>query len=190
MGTATATAMGTAMATATRSRPVPPRAPLRPLRTSSIPPGGPGPAGHPQLCRAGTDSSGLRAPGTRPDSETKAVNLPQIRRGGEPVFVDRTGRRRRLIAVAGSTGGLLLTVALVALVMGLTGVGPVAVPEWPDSAAGQVRKARPTPRPSREPRSATTPRPRTAERTAARGTPGGTTGEVPAVTPTPAASLS
>jgi len=106
-------------------------------------------------------------------------------RGDDPVFVDRTGRRRRLIAIAGSTGGLVLTLMLLALVAGFTGVGPASVPGWPDAAAAvdgsqpkpsrTAPSARPSPRPA-EP--APVGRPRRPASSAA----------VPAATPTPSAS--
>ena len=49
----------------------------------------------------------------------------------DPVFLDRTGRRRRLFVAAGSAGGLLLSVAALALVAGFTGAGPGSMPGWP-----------------------------------------------------------
>ncbi len=53
--------------------------------------------------------------------------------GVDPVFLDPTGKRRRLFVAAGSAGGLLLLVAVVALIAGFTGSGPGSVPGWPDS---------------------------------------------------------
>ncbi|WP_203920442.1 hypothetical protein [Rugosimonospora africana] len=64
-------------------------------------------------------------------------------RGGDPVFVDGTGRRRRLLVVAGSVGGLVLVLAVLALLAGFTGVGPGSAPGWP--GAGQVQRAVPKP---------------------------------------------
>ncbi|MFI7546959.1 hypothetical protein [Actinoplanes sp. NPDC049599] len=52
----------------------------------------------------------------------------------DPVFLDRTGRRRRLFVAVGSVGGLLLAVAALALVAGFTGAGPGSVPGWPGGA--------------------------------------------------------
>lgn len=108
-------------------------------------------------------------------------------RGDDPVFVDRTGRRRRLIAIAGSTGGLVLTLMLLALVAGFTGVGPASVPGWPDAAAAvdgsqpkpsrTAPSARPSPRPAEPAPVGRTPRSRPASGAA-----------VPAATPTPSAS--
>lgn len=41
----------------------------------------------------------------------------------EPVFVDRSGRRRRLVVWAGTAGGALLALAAVVLLAGFTGAG-------------------------------------------------------------------
>lgn len=53
----------------------------------------------------------------------------------EPVFVDRSGRRRRLIVAAGVGGTLALLIAVGALLAGFTGSAPAAVPGWPTSGA-------------------------------------------------------
>ncbi|MEV4758899.1 hypothetical protein AB0J86_27905 [Micromonospora sp. NPDC049559] len=60
--------------------------------------------------------------------------LPPVRPGEEParpVFVDQTGRRRRLTVLAGAgiAGGLL--VSLVLLGLGLFAGTPLSVPGWP-----------------------------------------------------------
>src|SRR4051794_8958471 len=101
-----------------------------------------------------------------------------------PVFVDRTGRRRRLFAVAGAAGGLLLALASLMLVAGFTGVGPGRVPPLP---------APPTPAASKVPRAVVTARPpatvrssRQAWAPATTGAPDpGTTGPAPPVSTTP-----
>jgi len=78
----------------------------------------------------------------------------------DPVFLDRTGRRRRLFVAAGSIGALVLLIAAVALVAGFTGTGPGSVPGWP-GGADELRVGRPDaavsvrPRKTRPP--ATTP---------------------------------
>ncbi|MEV4639693.1 hypothetical protein AB0J80_20280 [Actinoplanes sp. NPDC049548] len=74
----------------------------------------------------------------------------------EPVFVDRTGRRRRVMAVAGSAGTLVLALLVLALVAGFTGGGPLPLPGWADSGGEHLRnddnaKPTPPPTPSRRP---------------------------------------
>lgn len=49
----------------------------------------------------------------------------------DPVFVDRTGRRRQLFAAAGFAGGTALLVATAGLLAGFTGVGTSHVPALP-----------------------------------------------------------
>lgn len=73
----------------------------------------------------------------------------------EPVFVDRTGRRRRVGALAGSAGALVLLLAALALVAGFTGTGPGSLPGWAGSGTEQLHdeKARPVPAPSGRPSS-------------------------------------
>jgi hypothetical protein len=58
----------------------------------------------------------------------------------EPVFLDRSGRRQRVVALAGTAGGLLLALAALALIAGFTGAGPSTLPGWP--AAAPVHPAR------------------------------------------------
>jgi hypothetical protein len=76
----------------------------------------------------------------------------QIRKHGtDPVFVDRTGRRRRIFLLAGAAGGVVLVLATVALLAGFTGVGShylPALPGLPGVGPGQVQGVAPTPRPS------------------------------------------
>jgi hypothetical protein len=57
--------------------------------------------------------------------------------GGDPVFVDRSGVRRRLVTIAGAGLGTALAVGCLALVAGLTGSSPVPLPGFPDSGQGQ-----------------------------------------------------
>jgi hypothetical protein len=56
-----------------------------------------------------------------------------------PVFVDRTGRRRRLFVVIGMGSSVLLILAAGALLAGFIGIGPGHQPGWPGS--GQDRAA-------------------------------------------------
>jgi hypothetical protein len=95
----------------------------------------------------------------------------------DPVFLDRTGRRRRLFVAAGSAGGLLLLVAVVALIAGFTAAGPGSVPGFP--GGDELRIGRPEPAVSVRPRTPATrtpdtrttttrtPVPRATEKTAA-----------------------
>lgn len=114
----------------------------------------------------------------------------------KPVFVDRSGRRRRLVRVAGATVGLTLTLAAALMVAGFTGAGPGHLPLLPDPAGdrmGTATKApRPavvpapsSPRPSRIPDAPTT-RPTRSSGVAATATVTAT----PATTATPAPSRS
>ncbi|MEV6602157.1 hypothetical protein AB0M36_35705 [Actinoplanes sp. NPDC051346] len=72
----------------------------------------------------------------------------------EPVFVDRSGRRRRVVALAGSAGALVLVLAVLALVAGFTGVAPATLPGWAESGTERLRgdttppPAAPSPTPS------------------------------------------
>ncbi|MGK5737434.1 hypothetical protein [Micromonospora sp. URMC 103] len=58
-----------------------------------------------------------------------------------PVFVDRTGRRRRLTAIAGTAMGLGLLTGLVLILAGLFFEAPVRVPGWPNSRPAQPIEA-------------------------------------------------
>jgi hypothetical protein len=51
--------------------------------------------------------------------------------GTDPIFVDRSGRRRRLLTIVGCASGGLLTVTTVALLSGFTGVSPASLPGLP-----------------------------------------------------------
>lgn len=78
----------------------------------------------------------------------------------DPVFVDRTGRRRRVAAMVATVAGLVLVLVALAMFVGFTGVGAGRLPGLPgvvDPAATQApapdRAAPPvptghTPRPS------------------------------------------
>jgi hypothetical protein len=82
---------------------------------------------------------------------------------GDPVFVDRSGRRRRLVTLTGTAGGLLLAGAVLALLAGFTGAGPVGLPGW-DDATSAPRPVPGTARPSTRAAHVPVPtgRPRTA----------------------------
>jgi hypothetical protein len=89
--------------------------------------------------------------------------LPDARSDGgptDPVFVDRTGRRRRVATIAASVAGLVLVLVALAMFVGFTGVGaghlpglPGAVDPAATAAPAPGRSATPgqpeqTPRPS------------------------------------------
>src|SRR5262245_37148349 len=54
------------------------------------------------------------------------------RRGTKPIFLDRSGRRRRIVATAGAAAVVAVVIALVLLVAGLFGASPVPLPGLPD----------------------------------------------------------
>jgi hypothetical protein len=58
-----------------------------------------------------------------------------------PVFVDLTGRRRRLVILAGVLAGLLLTTAMALLVAGVFGASPVPLPGLPQGGQGAQQEA-------------------------------------------------
>lgn len=53
----------------------------------------------------------------------------------EAVFVDRSGRRRRLLTLTGAALGFALVTGLGVLAAGLMTTGSVTLPGWPDSGA-------------------------------------------------------
>jgi hypothetical protein len=93
----------------------------------------------------------------------------------DPVFVDRSGRRRRLVLIAAIAGTSVVLALLAAMVAGFTTAGSAAVPAWP-GADGHHAGAKPqpagtssisTPRPPRPAVAATTP----AQQVTTAGTP-------------------
>jgi hypothetical protein len=71
-------------------------------------------------------------------------------RGRPAVFVDYSGRRRRLMVVVGTAVGSVLLATLGLLIAGLTGASPVRVPGFPDSGRVNVDQQAPAiaPQPS------------------------------------------
>jgi hypothetical protein len=81
---------------------------------------------------------------------------------GKPVFVDRSGRRRRLARLAGAGLGGLLVAALSLLGAALSGASPLPIPGLPDighKADGGNATPAPTPGAAATLGSAQTPRP-------------------------------
>ena len=105
----------------------------------------------------------------------------------EAVFVDRTGRRRRLVVAAGLGLAGVLLAALAVLVAGLTGAGPLPLPGLPGAnhgvMRGEVGAVDPAPSPSNRRR---TPSP-TPNPVPAAATGGSPTASPTASTPTPTA---
>jgi hypothetical protein len=54
------------------------------------------------------------------------------RREPKPVFVDRSGKRRRILVVTGVAAAVVVVLALVSLVGGLFGGSPLPLPGLPD----------------------------------------------------------
>ena len=79
------------------------------------------------------------------------------RDGSQPVFVDRTGRRRRITVLAGASIAVGLLVSLGLIVAGLFGGSTIPLPGWPDSNVPRQGEAEI--RPSADPELTTPPQP-------------------------------
>ncbi|HEX6500418.1 MAG TPA: hypothetical protein VF054_15515 [Micromonosporaceae bacterium] len=85
----------------------------------------------------------------------------------DPIFVDSTGRRRRVVTMIGAALGVTLIASLGLLIAGLVGAAPVHIPGFPASGANVEQVgAHPTPgagdrtpSPSTEPHPGLTPTP-------------------------------
>jgi hypothetical protein len=95
------------------------------------------------------------------------------RKRGGPVFVDRSGRRRRLLTVVGAALAVALLASLALLLAGLVPGGAVPLPGWPDAGGPE----QPGPVVEFTDEASTSPD--------AQETPGQTVGPVPTGTPTP-----
>jgi hypothetical protein len=85
----------------------------------------------------------------------------------DPVFVDRSGRRRRLVLMASIAGTSVVLAVLAAMVAGFTTAGSTAVPGWP-GADGRHVGAKPQPAGTRSISTSRPPRPVVAATTPAR----------------------
>lgn len=70
-----------------------------------------------------------------------------------PIFVDNTLRRRRLVMAGGTAAGAALILAALAMVSGFTSTGPHQPPAWPAPGHGDrydspAASNPPTPRPT------------------------------------------
>jgi hypothetical protein len=103
--------------------------------------------------------------------------------GGEPVFVDDSGRRRWVATLFGTVLGVCMLVALGLVAAGLFGVSPVSLPGLP---AEDVRVA-PVPVPASAPITPTYQEP-SAAALRPRPTASGTVRPTPTLTPAPPAA--
>jgi hypothetical protein len=60
----------------------------------------------------------------------------------KPIFVDGTGRRRKVFTVIAAAAGVLLTSAAAILIAGFFGAGPSSLPGLPDLPPAQQEVAR------------------------------------------------
>jgi hypothetical protein len=120
-------------------------------------------------------------PDRRPTAISPAVAGYRPRhemRPHRPVFVDRTGRRRRVLVLVGISGAVGVLSAAVGLLLAITGTGGGAVPNLPGSTARAQAAASPHPTSADH---APTRRPAPS----AGSTPGGAASTAPAVNPSP-----
>jgi hypothetical protein len=112
----------------------------------------------------------------------EAVAVARPRHRGDPVFVDRTGRRRRIAVVAGGIAGLALVLAALAMFVGFTGVGAGYLPGLPGAGGAPAATG---PAPAGQPLAAH-PSGRTPRSVPPGNVPAGALG--PSGTPSPSAS--
>jgi hypothetical protein len=74
----------------------------------------------------------LRAAGTTPTGRRR------LRRAVDPIFVDRTGRRRRLAGLGGAVAALVLVSAAVIMLAGFTGASGSHLPGLPGLGGAQA----------------------------------------------------
>jgi hypothetical protein len=102
----------------------------------------------------------------------------------DPVFVDRTGRRRRIAAVAGGVAGIVLILTTLTMLVGFTGVGGGHLPGLP-GIGGVATGAAQVPGQSPAARAGARPSP-----SAGHGVPGASTTPIGFPTTTPSPSVS
>jgi hypothetical protein len=69
---------------------------------------------------------------------TTGTGRRRLRRAVEPVFVDRTGRRRRLAGLGGAVAALVLVSVAVIMLAGFTGAGGAHLPGLPGLGGAQA----------------------------------------------------
>jgi hypothetical protein len=97
-----------------------------------------------------------------PDRSTTPTMREVSQASGKPIFVDRSGRRRRLVRLAGAVLGSLLVAALGLLGAAVSGASPLRIPGFPDvghHAGGENATPVATPGTAASPGPVPTPRP-------------------------------
>ncbi|HET8661656.1 MAG TPA: hypothetical protein VFM55_21995 [Micromonosporaceae bacterium] len=100
--------------------------------------------------------------GMSKDGIAPELRQRSARRLAGAVFVDRSGRRRRLVTLVGAGLGVLLVASLSILLAGLFSSGPVSIPGWPDAGARPGEGATPLPTDAGPSPDGTAPNPGTA----------------------------
>jgi len=101
----------------------------------------------------------VRTASPRPEQRHRSAGARRglhVRRGRpdtDVVFVDASGRRRRLFVAAGVAGGTVLILLTLALLAGFTGVGRANVPGWPGSVPHEAQGGTGAPDAAPSPRS-------------------------------------
>ena len=113
-------------------------------------------------------------------AQTTGTGRRRLRRAVDPVFVDRTGRRRRLAGFGAAVAAVMLVSAVVIMLAGFVGAGDAKLPGLPGlggaqapgvaPAAGQSALTHPTSR---------APRPQSPAATGATAAPGGLASTAP-----------
>jgi hypothetical protein len=71
----------------------------------------------------------VKTPQRGPSRAADGAQSPSV---SVPVFVDRSGRRRRVMVGAGGVLGFALLISVVVLVAGVMTGAPLPLPQWPD----------------------------------------------------------
>ena len=80
----------------------------------------------------------MRGGGRLRAAGTSGTGRRRLRRAVDPVFVDRTGRRRRLAGLGGAVAALVLVSAVVIMLAGFVGPGDAHLPGLPGLGGAQA----------------------------------------------------